>query len=144
MNALFDIWYGMSRRGRVFCWCAGVLCLTLTVALSVGYPGWKTLADATQAGAVGDVTTLSSDLSVAAATSRVGFNIGRINGRLLDLELSALEQKQQLDIIASPGCWLRICSQPVSSKAAKFLIRFPAAKAARPPWNLKKRCWEWR
>lgn len=43
MNALFDIWYGMSRRGRVFYWCAGVLCLTLTVALSVGYPGWKTL-----------------------------------------------------------------------------------------------------
>lgn len=43
MNALFDLWYGMSRRGRVFCWCAGVLCLTLTVALSVGYPGWKTL-----------------------------------------------------------------------------------------------------
>lgn len=43
MKALFDIWYGMSRRGRVFCWCAGVLCLTLTVALSVGYPGWKTL-----------------------------------------------------------------------------------------------------
>ncbi|VDZ76283.1 outer membrane porin HofQ [Salmonella bongori] len=31
-----------------------------------------TLADAPQAGAVGDVTTLSSDLSVAAATSRVG------------------------------------------------------------------------
>ncbi|EJI81279.1 outer membrane porin HofQ [Salmonella enterica] len=44
----------------------------------------------------------------------------------------------------APGCWLPICSQPVSSKAAKFLIRFPAAKAARPPWNLKKRCWGWR
>lgn len=43
MNALFDIWYGMSRRSRVFCWCAGVLCLTLAVALSVGYPGWKML-----------------------------------------------------------------------------------------------------
>lgn len=43
MNALFDIWYGMSRRGRVFGWCAGVLCLTLAVALSVGYPGWKAL-----------------------------------------------------------------------------------------------------
>ncbi|EDM3627068.1 hypothetical protein CSM14_10945 [Salmonella enterica subsp. enterica serovar Adjame] len=115
MNALFDIWYGMSRRGRVFCWCAGVLCLTLTVALSVGYPGWKTLADATQAGAVGDVTTLSSDLFVAAATSRVGFNIGRINGRLLDLELSALEQKQQLDIIASPRL-LASHLQPASIK----------------------------
>ncbi len=44
-----------------------------------------------------------SDLSVATATTHVGFNIGRINGRLLDLELSALEQKQQLDIIASPA-----------------------------------------
>ncbi|AIP96678.1 hypothetical protein D1K53_05635 [Salmonella enterica] len=43
MNALFDIWCGMSRRCRGGCWCAGVLCLTLTVALSVGYPGWKTL-----------------------------------------------------------------------------------------------------
>lgn len=74
-----------------------------------------TLADAQQAGAVGDVTTLSSDLSVAAATSRVGFNIGRINGRLLDLELSALEQKQQLDIIASPRL-LASHLQPASIK----------------------------
>lgn len=73
-----------------------------------------TLADATQAGSVGDVTTLSSDLSVA-ATSRVGFNIGRINGRLLDLELSALEQKQQLDIIASPRL-LASHLQPASIK----------------------------
>lgn len=74
-----------------------------------------TLADATQAGSVGDVTTLSSDLSVAAATSRVGFNIGRINGRLLDLELSALEQKQLLDIIASPRL-LASHLQPASIK----------------------------
>ncbi|EJQ3585832.1 DNA uptake porin HofQ [Salmonella enterica] len=62
-----------------------------------------------------DATTLSSDLSVAAATSRVGFNIGRINGRLLDLELSALEQKQQLDIIASPRL-LASHLQPASIK----------------------------
>lgn len=61
-----------------------------------------TLAEAEKAGAVGQVTTIASDLSVANATTRVGFNIGRINGRLLDLELSALEQQQQLDIIASP------------------------------------------
>ncbi|AID26155.1 DNA uptake porin HofQ [Salmonella bongori] len=73
------------------------------------------LSLAPQAGAVGDVTTLSSDLSVAAATSRVGFNIGRINGRLLDLELSALEQKQQLDIIASPRL-LASHLQPASIK----------------------------
>ncbi len=44
-----------------------------------------TLADAQHAGGVGQVTTLGSDLSVATATTHVGFNIGRINGRLLDL-----------------------------------------------------------
>lgn len=74
-----------------------------------------TLADAQQAGSPGQVTSLASDLSVAAATSRVGFNIGRINGRLLDLELSALEQKQQLDIIASPRL-LASHLQPASIK----------------------------
>ncbi|POT55409.1 DNA transporter HofQ [Citrobacter amalonaticus] len=74
-----------------------------------------TLADAEKAGGVGQATSLASDLSVAAATSRVGFNIGRINGRLLDLELSALEQKQQLDIIASPRL-LASHLQPASIK----------------------------
>ncbi len=79
---------------------------------------------------MGDVTTLSSDLSVAAATSRVGFNIGRINGRLLDLELPALEQKQQLDYYRQPPAagFPRICSQPVSGKAAKFLSGFQRRK----------------
>lgn len=47
-------------------------------------------------------TTVSSELAVNAATTTLGFNIGRINGRMLELELSALEQQQQLDIIASP------------------------------------------
>ncbi|WP_193017339.1 type IV pilus secretin PilQ [Proteus sp. FME41] len=32
----------------------------------------------------------------------IAFNIARINGRLLELELSALEQEKQLSIIASP------------------------------------------
>ncbi|HHH2806877.1 TPA: DNA uptake porin HofQ [Citrobacter amalonaticus] len=72
-----------------------------------------TLAEAEKAGAVGQVTTIASDLSVANATTRVGFNIGRINGRLLDLELSALEQ--QLDIIASPRL-LASHLQPASIK----------------------------
>lgn len=103
-----------------------------------------TLADATQAGAVGDVATLSSDLSVAAATSRVGFNIGRITDACWIWSCQRWSKSSSWILSPAPGCWLPICSQPVSSKAAKFLIRFPAAKAARPPWNLKKRCWEWR
>lgn len=73
------------------------------------------LADAEGAGSVGQITSLGSDLSVAGATTTVGFNIGRINGRLLDLELSALEQKQQLEIIASPRL-LASHMQPASIK----------------------------
>jgi protein transport protein HofQ len=63
----------------------------------------------------GQATTLSADLSVSQATTHVGFNIGRINGRLLDLELSALEQKQQVEIIASPRL-LASHMQPASIK----------------------------
>lgn len=73
------------------------------------------LAEASSAGAPGQITTLGADVSVADATSHVGFNIGRINGRLLDLELSALEQKQQLEIIASPRL-LASHMQPASIK----------------------------
>lgn len=73
------------------------------------------LADAEGAVGMGKITTLSSDLAVADATTRAGFNIGRINGRLLELELSALEQKQKVDIIASPRL-LASHLQPASIK----------------------------
>lgn len=73
------------------------------------------LAEAQQAGKPGQLTTLGSELAVASATGRLGFNIGRINGRLLDIELSALEQKQQLEIIASPRL-LASHMQPASIK----------------------------
>nr|WP_279114813.1 DNA uptake porin HofQ [Enterobacter soli] len=73
------------------------------------------LAESAGAGSVGQATTLSDDLSVSQATTHVGFNIGRINGRLLDLELSALEQKQQVEIIASPRL-LASHMQPASIK----------------------------
>ncbi|WLI77949.1 DNA uptake porin HofQ [Kosakonia sp. H02] len=63
----------------------------------------------------GQMSGLSADLSVATATTRVGFNIGSINARLLELELSALEQQQQLEIIASPRL-LASHLQPASIK----------------------------
>lgn len=73
------------------------------------------LAESQSSGSPGQLTTLGADLSVANATSHLGFNIGRIDGRLLDLELSALEQKQQLEIIASPRL-LASHMQPASIK----------------------------
>lgn len=74
-----------------------------------------TLAEAQATGKIGDITALSSDLAVSDATTRVGFNIGRIDGRMLDVELSALEQAQQLEIIASPRL-LASHQQPASIK----------------------------
>ncbi len=62
----------------------------------------------------GQITTLSSDVSVNDASTRAGFNIGKINGRLLELELSALERKQQVEIIASSFIGLHM--QPASIK----------------------------
>lgn len=97
-----------------------------------------TLADAQQAGGVGQVTTLGSDLSVATATTHIGFNIGRINGRLLDLELSALEQNSSWILSPVRVCWPHIFSLPALNRGAKFHIRFPAGKVARRRWNLKR------
>ncbi|HEY3588882.1 MAG TPA: type IV pilus secretin PilQ [Buttiauxella sp.] len=60
-------------------------------------------------------TGVSADLSVGTATTKVGFNIARIDGRLLEFELSALEQQQQLEIIASPRL-MAAHQQPASIK----------------------------
>lgn len=79
-----------------------------------------------------------SDLSVATATTHVGFNIGRINGRLLDLELSALEQNSSWILSPVRVCWPHIFSLPALNRGAKFHIRFPAGKVARRRWNLKR------
>ncbi|MDT8700713.1 DNA uptake porin HofQ [Kluyvera ascorbata] len=73
------------------------------------------LADAAGETGAGKITILSSALDVSDATTRAGFNIGKINGRLLELELSALEQKQKVDIIASPRL-LASHLQPASIK----------------------------
>lgn len=73
------------------------------------------LADAAGETGAGKITALSSALAVPDATTRAGFNIGKINGRLLELELSALEQKQKVDIIASPRL-LASHLQPASIK----------------------------
>ncbi|QUJ01525.1 hypothetical protein KCP75_18510 [Salmonella enterica subsp. enterica] len=57
---------------------------------------------------------------------------------MLDLEPSALSKSSSWICHRQPRLLaFRICSQPVSLKAAKFSLWFPAAKAARPPlWNL--------
>ncbi|EPF6608734.1 DNA uptake porin HofQ [Klebsiella aerogenes] len=81
------------------------------------------LAEASSTPGMGKMTNLGSNLAVSDATTRGGFNIGRINGRLLELELSALEQKQQVDIIASPRL-LASHMQPASIKQGSE-IPFP-------------------
>lgn len=41
-------------------------------------------------------------LPIDSPAANVGFHLARLNGRLLDLELTALEQENQVEIIASP------------------------------------------
>lgn len=53
--------------------------------------------------------------NLKASVAAAGFNIGRIGGRMLEIELSALEQQQQLEIIASPRL-LVAHQQPASIK----------------------------
>lgn len=48
------------------------------------------------------VSQFAGDMSVSNPALAVGFTFARLNGRLLDLELSALEQENKLEIIASP------------------------------------------
>ncbi|MGL4860684.1 MAG: type IV pilus secretin PilQ [Enterobacteriaceae bacterium] len=47
-------------------------------------------------------TGFNVDLPLQAPMARGNFHLARLNGRLLDLELSALEQENQVEIIASP------------------------------------------
>jgi protein transport protein HofQ len=48
------------------------------------------------------VNDFNVNMPLPNSTVSAGFNIARIGGRLLELELSALEQENQVDIIASP------------------------------------------
>jgi len=73
------------------------------------------LAQSDKGSAAPRVAGLGADVSVGAATARVGFNIARIDGRMLEMELSALEQQQQLEIIASPRL-MAAHQQPASIK----------------------------
>jgi protein transport protein HofQ len=46
--------------------------------------------------------TLNIALGASSPSLAAGLSVARVDGRLLDLELSALEQENQIDIIASP------------------------------------------
>lgn len=48
------------------------------------------------------IKNLSIDLGLSSAALQGGFNLAKISGRILSLELSALELESQVEIIASP------------------------------------------
>ncbi|MBP2168641.1 protein transport protein HofQ [Erwinia toletana] len=58
---------------------------------------------------------LGIDLGVSKPTFTAGFHLARLDGRLLDLELSALERENQIEIIASPRLFTSH-QQPASIK----------------------------
>lgn len=48
------------------------------------------------------INHINVNMGVANSSSNVGFNLAKLSGNLLNLELSALEAENQLEIIASP------------------------------------------
>lgn len=60
-------------------------------------------------------TQLGIELGVTKPTFTAGFNLARLDGRLLDLELTALERENQIEIIASPRLFTSH-QQPASIK----------------------------
>lgn len=71
------------------------------------------------------------------------FNIARLSGHLLEMELSALEQEQQLDIVASPRL-TTAHEHPASIKQGrKFLIPHKIMKPAHRCSSVRL-CWVWR
>lgn len=62
---------------------------------------WGLSSEEQVAGAL-RVSQLRVDLGVARPAGALGFTLAKLDGRLLDLELSALEREHQADIIASP------------------------------------------
>lgn len=58
---------------------------------------------------------LAANFAGSETSGRAGFTIGRLNGGMLELELSALEQKNQLEIIANPRL-IASHQQPASIK----------------------------
>ncbi|MTD37304.1 DNA uptake porin HofQ [Erwinia sp. CPCC 100877] len=68
-----------------------------------------------RAASVGSRSSFSADFSAVSSSPHIGFSVGRINGRLLEIELSALEQKRKLAFIASPRL-LAAHQQPASIK----------------------------
>ncbi len=60
------------------------------------------MGEPTQASRTLCLNDFNVNLPVESPAGRVGFNLARLSGRLLDLELSALEHENQVEIIASP------------------------------------------
>lgn len=60
------------------------------------------MGEPTQPGRTLHLNDFNVNLPVESPAGSVGFNLARLNGRLLDLELSALEHENQVEIIASP------------------------------------------
>ncbi len=85
-------------------------------------------------GKVGQVAAMSADLLTSGALTDACWI------------LSYRRWNRSKSWISSPAraCSRRICNRPALSRAVKFPIRCPAVKAARRPWNLKKRYWVWK
>ena len=91
---------------------------------------------------------ISDNLNVNFATTvtpagSLALQVAKINGRLLDLELTALERENNVEIIASP----RLLTTNKKSASIKqgdrnSLCGDKWGKMTLNQWNFEKRCWD--
>lgn len=90
------------------------------------------------------INDFNVNLPLPNSAASVGFHVARIGGRLLELELSALEQENQVDIIASPRL-ITSHQQTASIKQGSDIpYTVSRGKKRQRPLSSKKRCWGWR
>ena len=87
---------------------------------------------------------LGVNLPLERSAVNVGFHLARISGRLLSLELTALEQENQVEIIASPRLLTAHLQTASIKQGTGSLTKCQAAPVVRPPSSSKRRCWAWR
>lgn len=92
----------------------------------------------------GTVNSVGIPLGVDPAYFTAGLILSRINGRVLSLELSALEQENQVEIIASPRLIASQGSVASIKQGTEILISSCRATAITRRWSLKMPFWEWR
>jgi protein transport protein HofQ len=103
---------------------------------------WR-LAEAGSPPGSGQITTLSSDLSVTMPAPAQGLTSARLTVACLSWSFPRWSASSRSKLSPALVCWPPYAARQHQA-GSEIPIRFPAVKAAPRRWSLKRRCWAWR